>query len=91
MFVGIQHRIRNANAMLSRSEKLAENAPLGLQSRQFYLSKDRKFATCVWEADSVTAVRDYVDRTQGDSSDNTYFEVDAEASEGLPVPLTART
>ena len=27
MFVGIQHRIRDADAMLSRSEKLAENAP----------------------------------------------------------------
>jgi hypothetical protein len=90
MFVGIQHRIRDAEAMLSRSEKMAENAPPGMQARQFCLSKDRAAATCIWEADSVEAVRDYVDRTQGDSSENTYFEVDAEASVGLPEPATAR-
>jgi hypothetical protein len=89
MFVGIQHRIKDANAMLSRSEKMAENAPPGVQARQFCLSKDRTSATCIWEADSVDAVRDYIDRTQGDSSQNTYFEVDAEASVGLPEPTTA--
>ena len=90
MFVGIQHRIRDADAMLSRSEKMAENAPPGVQARQFCLSKDRMLATCIWEADSVEAVRDYIDGTQGDSSENTYFEVDAEASAGLPEPATAR-
>jgi hypothetical protein len=90
MFVGIQHRIRDADAMLSRSEKMAENAPPGVQARQFYLSKDRTLATCIWEANSVEAVRDYIDGTQGDSSENTYFEVDAEASEGLPDPASAR-
>jgi hypothetical protein len=90
MFVGIQHRIKNADAMLSRSEKLAENAPSGVQAHQFYLSADRQFATCIWEADSVDAVRDYIDGVQGDSSQNTYFEVDPQASVGLPQPATAR-
>lgn len=89
MFVGVQHRIRDADAMLSRSEKMAENAPPGMQARQFCLSKDRTAASCIWEADSVGAVRDYIDGTQGDSSENTYFEVDPEASVGLPEPATA--
>ena len=52
-------------------------------------AKDRTAATCIWEADSVEAVRDYIDRTQGGSSENTYFEVDSEASVGLPEPATA--
>jgi hypothetical protein len=90
MFVGIQHRIRDADAMLSRSEKLTENTPPGVQARQFCLSTDRQFATCIWEADSVQAVRDYIDGVQGDSSDNSYFEVDPQASVGLPQPATAR-
>jgi hypothetical protein len=86
MFVGIQHRISDADAMLSRSEKLAENAPPGVRAHQFYLSKDRTLATCIWEADSVQAVREYIDGIQGDSSENTYFEVDPQASAGLPQP-----
>ena len=47
-------------------------------------------ATCVWEAGSVDSVRDYVDSPLGDSSDNTYFEIDSEYAQGLPEPATTR-
>jgi len=39
----------------------------------------------------VDAVRDYIDSTLGDSSDNAYFEVNMEYAQGLPEPATAQT
>ena len=36
----------------------------------------------------MDSVRDYVDSTLGDSSDNTYFEIDSEHALGLPEPAT---
>jgi hypothetical protein len=56
--------------------------------RQFCPSKDLATAICVWEVSSVDSARDYVDPTLGDSSDNTYFEIDSEHAQGLPEPAT---
>ena len=76
--------------MLSRGEVLADrsNAPPGVLPRQFCPSRDLSAATCVWEAGSLDAARDYIDSTLGDSSDNTYFEIDTEYALGLPEPAT---
>ena len=92
MYVGVVHRIRDPQAMLSRGASLADasNAPPGVTPHQFLPSKDLSAATCLWEADSVDAVRDYIDRTLGDSSENSYFEVSTEHTLGLPEPATAK-
>ena len=44
---------------------------------------------CLWEANSLDEIREYVDATLGDSSDNELFEVDAEQALGLPEPAVA--
>lgn len=92
MYVAVIHRVKDPQAMLSRGEALADpsNAPPGVVPRQFCPSKDLFAATCVWEAGSVHAVRDYIDSTLGDSSDNSYFEINAEYALGLPEPATAQ-
>jgi hypothetical protein len=92
MYVAVVHRVKDPEAMLSRSEGLADpsNAPRGVVPRQFCPSKDLSTATCVWEAGSVDAVRNYIDSTLGDSSDNTYFEINTEYAQGLPEPATIR-
>ncbi len=92
MYVAIVHQVKDAQAFLSRGERLADpsNAPPGVVGRQFCPSKDLSAATCVWEAGSVDAVRDYVDSTLGDASDNTYFEINTEYAEGLPEPAAAQ-
>ena len=48
------------------------------------VSQDKSAAVCLWEADSVESLRDYMDGLTGDSAENTYFEVDGEMSMGLP-------
>jgi hypothetical protein len=92
MYVAVVHRINDAQAMLSRAEGLADpsNAPPGVVPRQFCPSQDLSAATCVWEASSIDAARDYIDSTLGDSSDNTYFEINTEYALGLPEPATTQ-
>jgi hypothetical protein len=55
-----------------------------VQVREFYPSRDGADVFCLWEASSLEEVRDYVDATLGDSSQNAYFEVDGEVARGLP-------
>jgi hypothetical protein len=92
MYVAIVHQVKDAQAFLSRGERLDDpsNAPPGVVPRQFCPSTDLTTATCVWEADSLDAARDYVDSTLGDSSENTYFEINTEYALGLPEPATTQ-
>jgi hypothetical protein len=41
-------------------------------------------AVCVWEADAVKPVQDFIDGLFGAVSDNEYFEVAAQKAIGLP-------
>ena len=92
MYVAIVHQVQDAQAFLSRGERLADpsNAPPGVVPRQFCPSTDLTAATCVWEAGSVEALRDYIDSTLGDASDNTYFEINTEYALGLSQTATAQ-
>jgi hypothetical protein len=80
MYVVVQHHFKDPQSALARGEKLIRNegAPTGVRGLQFYPSEDHSAATCLWEADSVDAVQDYVDSTLGDSSENTCYAVDAD-------------
>lgn len=87
MYIAVVHHVKDPQAFLSRGERLdSSNAPPGVVGRQFCPSKDLSAATCVWEGDSLDAVREYIDSTLGDSSENTYFEINTEHAQGLPEP-----
>jgi hypothetical protein len=91
MYVVVIHEINDLEAMMSRGESLGDprNAPPGVRPRQFFPSVDGSRATCLWEADSVDAVRDYTDSTLGDSSENSYFEINSQHATGLPEAAAA--
>jgi hypothetical protein len=92
MYVAVVHKVKDPQAMLSRGEGLGDpsNAPNGAIPRQFCPSKDLSIATCVWEADSIDIVRDYVDETLGDASEQSYFEINTEFAQGLPEPVSVK-
>ena len=90
MYVVVQHRITDPEQFFSGDpEEVTANAPAGVQGRQFFPAQDRSVAVCLWEGDSIDAVRDYVDSVTGDASENTYFEVNAEYAMGLPEAAAA--
>jgi hypothetical protein len=95
MYVVVQHQFNDPQTAFARGEKLIKNegAPTGARGLQFYPSTDGSTATCLWEADSVEAIQQYVDSTLGDSSHNACYEVDveqafAERPLGLPASPT---
>jgi hypothetical protein len=97
LYVVVQHQIKDPQTAFSRGEKLIKNegAPAGARGLQFYPSADRSAVTCLFEADSVESIQDYVDSTLGDSSENTCYEVDAEQAfaerpSGLQEPAAIR-
>ncbi len=94
MYVVVQHEIKDPQTAFSRGEKLIKNegAPDGARNLQFYPSTDGSAVTCLWEADSVEAIQEYVDTTMSDSSLNTCYAVDAGqafAERPLGLPATA--
>jgi hypothetical protein len=90
MQVLIQHRIRDPERFFAGDpEEVATGGPAGVRGRQFVVSQDRSAASCLWEADSVESLRNYMDGLTGDSAENTYFEVDTEISMGLPEAARA--
>jgi len=94
MYVVVQHEIKKPEVAFARGEKLkkSEGAPDGARVLQFYPAADGSAVTCLWEAPSVAAIQDYVNKTLGDSSRNTCYEVDADqafARQVLGLPEAA--
>jgi hypothetical protein len=93
MFIVVHHTITDPDTAFARGQNLLDGngAPSGVRARQFYPSRDKADVVCLLEANSLEDVRDYVDTTMGDSSEQAYFEVDAEIARGLPDLAPSRT
>lgn len=90
MYVIAEHRVKDQEAFFADVPSVAQNAPDGVQPHQFCPSEDGSTAVCLWEADSVEAVRAYLDRITEGVAENTYFEVDLDHAIGLPESSQAR-
>jgi hypothetical protein len=90
MHVVVQHRITDPEKFFSMdAEEVGEGGPPGVQGRQFFPSQDRSVAVCLWEAESIDTLGDYLDPATAGASENTYFEVDRELAMGLPEAAAA--
>jgi hypothetical protein len=79
MHVIVKHQIKDPEAFFSIGRP-----PAGVTGRQMLPSRDRTEAVCLFEAESIDAVRDWLEPLTRSVSNNTYFEVDAEYAMGLP-------
>jgi hypothetical protein len=80
MYIVAQHRIENPAHFWSVSPQ-GPGAPKLLAA---FPSHDRTKGVCLWESDSIGALRDSLDALVGDAAENTFFEVDAGFAIGLP-------
>ena len=92
MFIVVHHTITDIPTAFSRGQSLLDgtDAPTGVWVREFYPSRDQRSVFCLWEGNSLAELREYVDSTLGDASENAYFEVDAEVARGLPEAVATR-
>jgi hypothetical protein len=89
MFVVVQHQVKDPSFFFADIPSIAKNAPPGVHPRMFCPSSDETAAVCLWQADSIGAVKDYIDAATGDASKNAYFEVSSEHAVGLPDTTAA--
>ena len=84
MFIVIDHEIHDAARFQSRAES-AMPPPEGLHVHMFLPAEDLSRATCLYEADTVDAVRRFVDGALGGSATNRYFPIAEAHAMGLPA------
>jgi len=85
MYITVIHDISDPKnfAEVVRSATSA-GFPDGIVLHSSYPSANGTRSTCLWEADTVDAVRDLVEPAVGEFSKNEYFEVSADNALGLP-------
>ena len=82
MFVAVIHRIHDPEGFRA-AEAAARRAgcPQGVARPLNAASRDRRLGICMWEGESVIAVRDVVERTVGPFADNEYYEMEVDGLE----------
>ena len=88
MFVVVEHAITNPGVFFELASKAAE-APSGIKVVQFFPSTSKDRAVCLWEANSVEAVKGFLEPLSAQSSRNTYYTVDNKTAMGLPTVASA--
>jgi len=82
MFVGGIHHIHDPEGFRAAEAKArAAGLPEAVALAVNAASRDHRVVICLWEGDSVTAVRDVVERAVGPFADNEYYEMEVD---GLP-------
>jgi hypothetical protein len=86
MFVTVIHRIHDPEGFQkAEAEAMEAGLPDGVALPIHAASRDHRLGICVWEGESVAAVREVVEGAVGPFADNEYYEMDVV---GLEPQLT---
>lgn len=88
MYVAIYHEIHDVEQFKEKANAMGP-PPEQLRRHQFLMATDLSQATCLWEAPSIDALRDYIDPALEPASTQTYFPVDERHAVGLPASQLA--
>ena len=87
MYILVQHIISDPATVWSRAQAAIASLPAHLTLHQSIPTPDGGTAVCVWEADSITTLKTYLDPALGPAAGNTYFEVVNKEGVGIPTAL----
>ena len=85
MLVIAHHNISDPEGFWAGAKEVTKNLPDNLKVHGIYPATDAKTGTCLWEADSVQQVQEFLDKNAGKFATNLCYEVNVEKSIGLPV------
>lgn len=88
MYVVVNHTITDTSGFWATAQSTAAGLPAGLKVIHTFPSPDGRKAVCVWEADSVDAVRTFLDPATAGMARNDYFE--SPNKEGMAMPTLTR-
>ena len=90
MYFVVHHEVIDREKFrVTDPQDVAGNAPPGVHVHHFLPARDASAADCLWKAESLDALRDYLDPKLRGICENTYFEVDSDHAMGLPEAATA--
>ena len=87
MIILVNHKINDPGSFWASAQASLPNLPEANVQRvlQALPNTDMTEATCVWEAESIDALDGYLRSKVGDSSKETYYEVNTANAIGLPA------
>lgn len=89
MYIVVQHSISDPVNFLKHAEAANAKMPPALKLHHVFSAPDGTKAVCVWEAPSITAVKDFLEPAVGKYGRNEYYEVPNK--EGAVLPKLAAT
>jgi len=84
MLVIAHHHIQDTEKFWSAAKAVTESLPPGFKLHSVFPSMDMQVGTCLWEGPSVMAIQEFLDGNVGSISKNFCYEVNQQASIGLP-------
>ncbi len=84
MLIIAHHNISNPEEFWKAAKEKTQNLPGSLKLHGVYPSKDTRSGTCLWEANNVEEVQQFLDKITGKMAKNFCYEVNVKDSMGLP-------
>ncbi len=84
MYIVVQHSISDPANFHRSAEAANKKLPATLKLHHVFAAPDGTKAVCLWEADSITAVEDFLEPAVGKFGRNEYYEVPNK--EGIVLP-----
>lgn len=79
MFVTVIHRIHDPNGFQeAEATAMAGGLPAGVALPVHAATRDHRLGVCIWEGESVAAVREVVEGAVGPYADNEYSEMEVD-------------
>jgi hypothetical protein len=85
MLIIAHHNISNPEKFWNAAKENTKELPANLKLHGVYPSKDQKTGTCLWEANTVQEVQQFIDKHTGNFAKNFCYEVNVKDSMGLPA------
>ena len=85
MLVIAHHDIKNPEGFWAVASEVTKNLPENLKVLSVFPATDAKTGTCLWEAERVEDVQNFLDKKAGQYATNFCYEVDEAKSIGLPA------
>ncbi|WP_299019707.1 hypothetical protein [uncultured Photobacterium sp.] len=82
MFIAIEHEITDPELFWQKASGALSHPPSGMRLHSTMVSEYQKMCQCMWEAESIDMVREFLEPELANSSVNTYYQVDPDKAIG---------
>jgi hypothetical protein len=84
MIITVKHTISDPDQFWSRAQESLPNLPEGIKIHSVMPDDSMTNAICVWEANDVEHLKEYLEGKTGDVAHNDYMAVNEKAGMGIP-------